>query len=174
MLKRIYLLFSVFMTLSVVMQAQVTTSSIGGIIKSADGKPLVGATITAKHEPTGTVYTSVSRSNGVYDIQNMRPGGPYTIVATYVGHNPVSKSDVTLALGEDLPVDFQLSASGGEMQEVIVTTSNRPTKSGAATNITNRQITTLPTISRSINDFTRLTPQAGNGNGFNGRESCRR
>src|SRR5690606_7781586 len=41
---------------------------------------------------------------------------------------------------------------------------------GTATNVTNEQLTNLPQISRSVTEFTRLTPQA-NGNSFAGRDS---
>ena len=78
MLKRIlYLLAFVF--IGGQLPAQVTTSSITGIIKGSNGDALVGATVTATHEPTGTVYRTSSRAGGRFDIQNVAPGGPYTI-----------------------------------------------------------------------------------------------
>src|SRR5690606_24463028 len=148
-------------------------SSMSGVVKSKTGDPLVGTTVTATHLPTGTQYRVVTRTGGLFNIPNMNPGGPYSIEATYVGFGKGTKTDVILPLGEDYRLDFELSSSGEELREVIVSTTNRnrAVKSGATTNVNERQITTLPTISRSINDFTRMTPQASSGSGFNGRDA---
>lgn len=43
-------------------------------------------------------------------------------------------------------------------------------KTGAATNISNEVLNTMPSISRSISDFTRLSPYSGGGNAFAGRD----
>ncbi len=82
-LKRIIPFLFTLITLPFFMKAQVTTSSISGFVKTPGGEPLSGATITAIHEPTGTIYTVITRKNGQYDINNMNPGGPYNIVASY-------------------------------------------------------------------------------------------
>ena len=86
MLKRIFLSLMVVFIAAIYSQAQVTTSSISGTVKDATTKePLVGATIIATHQPTGTRYTTVSRAGGEYAISNMRPGGPYLIQISFVG-----------------------------------------------------------------------------------------
>ncbi|HPG12908.1 MAG TPA: carboxypeptidase-like regulatory domain-containing protein, partial [Chitinophagaceae bacterium] len=171
MFKRIFTLL-VFSGLFITAMSQVTSGSMTGTVKSSQGEPLVGATITATHVPTGTVYRVQTTKGGQFDIPNMKPGGPYTVEATYVDHGKGIKSDIILQLGDQYRVDFALSQSGEELKEVVVSSqaANRVVKSGASTNVNNRQITTLPSISRSINDFTRLTPQGGNSSSFNGRD----
>lgn len=173
MLKRTLIMAVILLTVMASLHAQVTTSSMSGVVKSKTGDPLVGTTVTATHLPTGTQYRVVTRTGGLFNIPNMNPGGPYSIEATYVGFGKGTKTDVILPLGEDYRLDFELSSSGEELREVIVSTTNRnrAVKSGATTNVNERQITTLPTISRSINDFTRMTPQASSGSGFNGRDA---
>ena len=84
-LKKILPLIIAALAMPFLLKSQVTTSSISGIVKNNSGSALPGTTITATHIPTGTVYTSVSRSGGRFDISNMNPGGPYTIVASFVG-----------------------------------------------------------------------------------------
>jgi hypothetical protein len=163
-------IFTLFATFT---QAQVTTSSISGVVKNAAGDGLTGATIIAIHEPTGTKYTEVTRSGGRFFILNMNSGGPYKVSVSFVGFVNEVKEDLQLSLGEDFKLDFAMRAAASQMSEIVVTAqrnTNRIIKNGAGTNINNRQITTLPTISRSITDFTRLTPQAGPNNTFNGRD----
>ncbi len=172
MFKRLLTLIG-FALFSFQLMAQVTTSSMSGTVKSSTDEPLVGATVTATHLPTGTVYRTVTRTGGRFDIVNMDPGGPYSVAVSFIGFGMATRSDITLALGEEYRTDFIMTSETGELSEVVIsaTRNNRVLKSGAVTNITTTQLNNLPTISRSINDFTRLTPQAGNSSSFNGRDS---
>lgn len=169
MLKRISFLLMIMVLLGQLLNAQVTTSSISGTVKSATNESLAGATITATHQPTGTVYRTSSLSQGIFNIVNMIPGGPYTIEVSYVGYQTYKQENITLALGENTRIDVPLSNTNEPvLQEVVVTgTATGRRKTGASTNIGRQQIATLPTLSRSLQDFTRLTPQA-NGNSFGG------
>ena len=47
--------------------AQVTTSGINGIVTTGD-EEAIGATITAKHIPSGSVYRAVTNIDGRYTI----------------------------------------------------------------------------------------------------------
>lgn len=160
--------------------AQVTTSSITGVVKSKSGVVLPGASITATHTPTGTVYTALARTGGRFDINNMNPGGPYTIAATYVGFNINTKEDVFLVLGDVLTTDFQLGDKTTELEAVVVaTTRGTVAKTGNESQIGRDKLAILPTIGRNLNDFIRFTPQtkvtstggisiAGQNNRYNG------
>ncbi|MDN5287480.1 MAG: hypothetical protein JWR38_3754 [Mucilaginibacter sp.] len=144
--------------------AQVTTSSITGIIKDAKGV-LPGATVVATHVPSGSVYSTVSRATGQFTIPNMRVGGPYTLKITFVGYNPKTINDLVLNLGEPLKVDITLDDLSKNLSEVVITGQKKgavisPERNGTSTNVSQRQLTSLPTLSRSIQDFTRFTPQA--------------
>ncbi len=167
-------LLTVSLVLSVIISyAQVTTSSMKGSIQDEKGQPLIGATVKATHVPSGTVYGTVTQTNGNFTMQGMRIGGPYKIEISYLGYQPRVIEGVSLALGEAYVVKEKLSEGGTELQTINVV-GQRASKinrdrTGASTIITSRQISSLPTISRSITDFTRLTPQA-NGNGFAGRD----
>ncbi|HRF25844.1 MAG TPA: TonB-dependent receptor [Ferruginibacter sp.] len=169
-----------FLTLPFLMDAQITTSSISGLVKNASGNPLAGATITATHLPTGTVYTATARAGGRFDINNMNAGGPYKIEATFVGFETDSKTNLFLTLGETQTFSFILSDKTGEMSSVVVTArSTTSAKTGLETNIGRDKLALLPTVGRNLNDFFRFTPQAkltatggislgGQNNRFNG------
>lgn len=167
MFKTNYLLKNTFLGLltllsSTFLFAQETSSSIGGIIKSAGGEPLVGATVTALHLPTGTVYRIASRTGGRYDINNMNPGGPYTITVSFVGFTEEKRENIFLSLGQKSNIDIALSDQSGNLTEVVVASRRAASTAngGAETNIGREKITNLPTVSRSLNDYLRVTPQA--------------
>jgi outer membrane receptor protein involved in Fe transport len=173
LLKRIVRLVCLLLAFTVSATAQVTTSSITGTVKSSSGEVLDGATVTATHEPSGTQYTTISRKGGTFNMPGLRVGGPYTVKIEFVGFKPMVYEGIQLTLGDAYNINSTMGENIAEIAEVVVTASRRKIsqdKTGASTNIGSRQITTLPTISRSLSDFTRLTPQA-NGNSFGGRDN---
>jgi len=169
MLKRIVFLFVVALVASPMLFAQITTSAINGAVKNNADEPLVGATIVATHQPSGTKYSTVSRAGGQFSIQNMRVGGPYLIEVSFVGHDAGKYENIYLQLAETFLLNPSLVKTASSLENVVLTTGRRSSvlnagRTGAVNNIGIRQINQLPTISRSINDLTRSTPQA-NGNG---------
>lgn len=164
-------LFALMMLVPFFSLAQVTTSSITGTVKTSDGKALDGASITATHQPSGSVYTTISRKNGEFNLPGLRIGGPYSVKIEYVGLKTQTFQNITLVLGEAYDVNAMLDDNTTINENVVVTTGikrkSAVDKTGASTVLNSRVLTTMPTISRSITDFTRLTPQAGSGTGAN-------
>ena len=162
------------MLLSVVAFAQVTTSSLGGRIVDASGEPVIGAAVVAVHTPSGTTYGAVTNENGRYSIYGMRPGGPYNVEVSCLGYQPTTYTDVTLQLAEAFALDASLNEDAQMLSEVLVVAAPASKfsaeKMGSATNISSKQMETIPTISRSIDDITRLSPYGGNGMTFAGAD----
>ena len=142
--------------------AQTTTSTLGGTVKTAGGEPLIGATITATFEPTGTVYRTQSRTAGRYEIANMAPGGPYTLTISFINYETFKKEEVYLNLGESSRQDFKLGDKSAQLTEVTVLANRAQAqgKGGAETNIGRDKIANLPSVGRNISDYVRFTPQA--------------
>lgn len=164
--------FFALMAFSFLLKAQVTTSTIVGTVKQLNTDPLVGATITAIHQPSGTKYMTVSKKGGVFTLPGLRSGGPYTLSVEHVGYAKQDIEAINLLLGDAYTINVTMEISTATLSTVTVSGSRRNAaslRSGVSTNIGQRQIVTLPTISRSITDFTRLTPQA-NGNSIAGRD----
>ena len=153
------------------LQAQVTTSSITGFVKSDKGAALQGATVTAVHQPSGTKYITVTKKDGNFTLPNTLTGGPYKLTVEHVGYSPQTIDNITLSLGEPYTADINMAINATVLNEVVIAAAraNNKAKTGASTIFNSRQLTTLPSITRSITDFTRLTPQA-NGNNFAGRD----
>ncbi|MDR9364461.1 MAG: carboxypeptidase regulatory-like domain-containing protein [Balneolaceae bacterium] len=153
--------------------AQGTTSgSIEGTITDETGESLPGANIIAVHQPTGTEYGTSSRVDGGYTIRNVRVGGPYEVRVTFIGFNPQIKEVGNIELGERVSLDFQLEEGSLELGQISVTAVPdqifNSDRTGASKNISTEQISRTPTVSRSLSDFTRLTPQVTSGNSFGG------
>ncbi|WP_092676009.1 TonB-dependent receptor [Hymenobacter arizonensis] len=149
-----------------------TTAAMSGVISDSKGEGLPGATVIAVHTPTNTQYVAPTNSDGRFNIQNMRVGGPYSVRVTFVGYKDVNREGINLALGQNFRFDQKLSDATTELAEVTVSGRRDPVmnagRTGASTTVQREQIERLPTISRSFQDFTRLTPQA-NGNSLSGR-----
>ncbi|MCM1198335.1 MAG: TonB-dependent receptor [Clostridium sp.] len=154
--------------------AQVTTSSLAGRITDNEGLPVIGAAVLATHTPSGTVYGVVTNAEGRYTINGMRTGGPYTVAVSCLGYQGLTYTDVTLQLAETFSLNGTLKEDSEMLSEAMVIAAPASKfsaeKTGAATNISNKQITELPTVSRSITDVTRLSPYGGNGMTFAGAD----
>ena len=162
-------LFAAFaaMLMAVVASAQVTTSALGGRVTDVNGEAVPGVAVVATHTPSGTVYGAVTNEEGRYTINGMRTGGPYTVEISCLGYHSLTYTDVTLQLAETFALNGSLKEDSEMLSEAMVIAAPASKfaaeKTGAATNISNSQIVSLPTVSRSITEFTRLSPYGGNG-----------
>ena len=141
-----------------------TNSSISGNVYDKDSQTLPGASILAVHTPSGTRYSASTDGTGNFSISNMRVGGPYKVTITFVGFSNFVDNDVYLQLGENKTFKVVLAEESNELQEVVVRTSRDNTfnsqRTGAQTVINSDKIKALPSLSRNISDFARLTPSA--------------
>ena len=173
MIKKIrFLLVALIISSATIMQAQVTISSMSGRVTDAEGA-VIGATVIATHNPSGTTYGTVTNMEGRFNLSGMRVGGPYTVEVTYIGYGTSTTKNITLSLGENYSMNVVLSEEATTLGEVVVTalrTKFSNQKTGAVTNITSSQIDNLPTVSRNIMDVTRLSPYGGNGMNFGGAD----
>ncbi len=143
--------------------AQVTTSSIQGVVTSNDN-PLPGAAIVALHEPSGTIYGTSSNSEGHYAINGMRVGGPYTITFSYIGYEDLVYHDVELQLGTTESFDAPLNYTTEEIEDIIIM-GQGVLKEHSVRNYDRKyygrnKMETIPTIDRSIYDLTHVMSSA--------------
>lgn len=170
--KRFYLMFAMLLMFTASLMAQVTTSSMSGKVTDGTGA-VIGATVTATHNPSGTVYRTVTNAEGRFFIQGMRTGGPYSVGISYIGYQTKTYTDITLQLGENHSLNVNLVEDTKQLGEVVVSASASKfaaEKTGASTNITSTQMKSMPTVNRNITDFTRLSPYGGSGMTFVGAD----
>ena len=170
MRQRFILMAVALMLMSVTAIAQVTTSGINGLVM-ASGEEAIGATITAKHIPSGAVYRGVTNISGRYAIDGMRAGGPYEVEVSYIGYQTQKFTNLQLSLGQNAVLDVTLLENSEVLQEVVVVSAGRSNmrtdRAGSVTSINTEEMAVVPTVSRSLNDIMKLTPTGANtGNGF--------
>ena len=169
MQKRLFMLVVTLLTLSLTAVAQVTTSGINGIV-TANNEEVIGATVSAKHVPSGSVYRAVTNMNGRYTITGMRSGGPYEVEVSYIGYQTKKFTGIQLSLGQNTVVDVVLTEGSEMLQEVEIVASARNTmrsdRSGAVTNLNNDQMAAVPTVGRSMTDIMKMTPQSSSASGM--------
>jgi hypothetical protein len=129
----------------------------------------------AIHVPTGTKYGVATRDGGQYTLANLRVGGPYTVVVSVLGFQKQEKSNIDLQLSQTFRQDFKLIQQDVQIGAVEITaernTVMNAARTGAATSISHSAIEAMPTITRKIQDFSRLTPQFAGNNTFGGMDN---
>ena len=156
----------------------VTTGAVAGIVTDANQQPVAGASVIAIHEPSGTTYEAVTRSDGRFSIPGMRVGGPYSVTVAFVGgggtaFQPETQSDITVSLGvaSDLMFTVQPIAVTEEITvSAVVDPVFSSSRTGAATTVMREEIALLPALTGRLDSVTRLTPQASGGSGFMGQD----
>ena len=144
--------------------AQVTTASIAGRITDQEG-PVAGAAVLAVYGPTGATYYAVTDANGAYRINGITPGGPYTVSVDMLGYRKVENQGVYAPLGEAIVINSQLEAENLTLDAAVFVADASDSgmnirRSGAGTAVSQKTMSALPSVSRSMNDVMKLTPQA--------------
>ncbi|MBL7828820.1 MAG: carboxypeptidase regulatory-like domain-containing protein, partial [Saprospiraceae bacterium] len=135
--------------------AQVTTSTISGIVTDNNGEPLIGATVVATHVSTNTRYGTATNASGRYTLPAVRVGGPYSVAVSYTGYENQTRDGVYASLGTAANIDFTMAESGAVLDEVtVIATRNdlfSSDRTGAATTFDRKQLSSIPAIgARSI------------------------
>jgi hypothetical protein len=164
-----------FLCCSTLTFSQVTTATLSGIVRDPKGTPLPAATVVVEWADAGFKQVLPTRGDGRFTVPNLRVGGPYTVTVTFINFQTSVTESVFLELGQNNSLEVQMKEKAGELKEVTITSRSAAfdnKKTGASMNINSRLIRSLPTISRSADDYLRLTPSASftyNGLSFAGR-----
>lgn len=157
---------------AVVGMAQQTDGGIKGIVRDSAGHVLQGATVAARHLPSGTVYKGQTNPTGSFLLTNLRIGGPYKLTISYIGMELFVMAELTIRLGEPVELNVVLQPAGTVLNEVVVRSGRRNTprvnRYGAGQHIARAQVANMPMINRSIQDVTRMVPQSTKDNSFAG------
>lgn len=169
------IMFIAFLFSGLTSFAQVTTSTITGLVADNNGDGLIGATVVATHVPSGTRYGTATNALGRYTLPAVRVGGPFTVTLTYTGYENETREGIYTNLGTAANVDFVMREMGTALEEVTITATRSDIfsseRTGAASTFNQKQINAVPIVgSRSINEVTKYNPQ-GNGRSFGAQDS---
>jgi len=150
---------------------QETNSHISGIVTSQKKELLTNATITAVHEPTKNVFITKTSAAGYFYFFNLRPGGPYTLTISHTGYETLVQANRYFQYSHshnDNFYEFVLPEKTITLQEAVIRADKKVVNQfGTETNINQRQLLSLPSISRNLQDYVRMVPQSKvNGDGM--------
>jgi hypothetical protein len=110
--------FFLFPLLSLSVTAQSLTQTIRGVLVDKDSQmPLAGAHVYV--ERTVPVLGVITDADGAFVIDNV-PVGRQTLVATYLGYEPMVLPDLMIISGKEQIVTIELTESLLRMDEVVI------------------------------------------------------
>jgi hypothetical protein len=151
----------------------ITTGAVSGMVTDSAGNPLGAAQIRVVNKSTGFVAGGLSRDDGHYLVQGLETGGPYEVSARRIGFQPFTYANRYIGLSQNLRLDFKLGQQAAQITGVTVIASTAPdfapSNTGTKAIVSDTAIQRLPTLTRNLTDFVRLTPQVSQaGPGFSG------
>src|SRR5712691_12688303 len=109
------------MLLAPVLRAQgVTTGAITGKVTDAGGQPVSLADVRIVNRSTGYTTSTRTRENGLFLVQGLEVGGPYTVTVRAIGHQPYQRDDIRVELSQATRVDIRLSPQAVELEAIVV------------------------------------------------------
>lgn len=137
----------------------VATSTISGTVVDSSGGMVPGADITAKNTATGTVFTTVSGSNGTFSIPAV-PSGTYSLTVALMGFKTALLNGVVANVG--VPATVKAVLELGELQETVVVEAASQIVQTQATSVSStlnvKQISNLPLPGRGAFEFLSFMP----------------
>ena len=116
--------FVVFIMTGLPATAQVTTGSITGTVKDAQGGVVPGATVTLKSETKGTTLTPVvTDSSGNFALP-VTPVDTYTVEISMDSFKTVQQSNVAVSPGSRVSLGVITLEVGGTAETVVVKAEN--------------------------------------------------
>jgi hypothetical protein len=138
--------------------AQTSTGTIRGTVSGTSGEPIGSAQILARNVSSGVQRTALSNDAGNYTLAGLVPG-VYDVTVRRIGAAPQSRQ-IVVQIGATQIQDFALAAQAAQLETQVVTasTGTETRTSEVATNVTQQQISKLPTPSRNFLDLAQLSP----------------
>jgi hypothetical protein len=138
--------------------AQNSTGTIRGTVSGEGGAPIGSAQIVATNTNSGVQRIAQSNDAGSYTLVGLVPG-TYTVSVRRIGSAPQSRT-VVVQIGATQIQDFALAQQAAQLETQVVTAASgvETRTSESATNVTQAQISKLPTPSRNFLDLAQLAP----------------
>lgn len=140
----------------------VTTAGVMGRVLGPEEEPVADARMELRRDETGVVYTTSTDAAGRFNFTNLRPGGPYTLTASRIGLQTISRGELTLSIGQRMTIDIRLSETAVPLPELSIRVQTDPefdlSRMGPVTVVDQLSLERLPTISNDFTEFAQLSP----------------
>ncbi|MBI3885927.1 MAG: TonB-dependent receptor [Opitutae bacterium] len=143
----------VALTLTPLSFAQVVTSGMTGTVKTADGKPVSGASVTAVHTTTNTTFRTTTNADGRFSFRSLPVGGTFSVTTKADGFNADTQTDIETQLGNDIDVNVTLRSDVVKLEAFVVSAEKNSLDSnaqGASALLTRDQIEIKASTQRSL------------------------
>jgi hypothetical protein len=132
---------------------QAGTGTITGVVTDPAGAVVVNANIEIRNTETNAPYPTVTTGTGAYTVPNLPPG-PYSVSVTAPGFKRLSRTGLTVAAGQTIPIDLTLQVGDtAESVTIQAEASLLKTESGDMShNITLEQLDDLPVLGIGTNN----------------------
>ncbi|MDX2041722.1 MAG: carboxypeptidase-like regulatory domain-containing protein [Acidobacteriota bacterium] len=158
-LARSAMVFTVLMLLGSMALAQVSRSSLTGLVNDPNGAAVSGAKVVAKNIETGEEYQTTTTTQGAYTFASIAPG-LYSVKVEATGFKRLEAQGITIEIA--IPATLNLTLQVGEVSEAVVVSAEAQemlnTTSATLTKvISTRQVQDLPLTGRNPLDLIRLS-----------------
>jgi hypothetical protein len=145
--------------LSSPLYAQITSGILRGTVKDVTGGTIENANVTVVFIPTNQRIVTKTTTEGRFVLSNLKPGGPYSVSVTALGFRPKSTDNLTVRLGEATTADLEMEKIVVTLDQVsvIADVAAQARKDGVTAQLNHEKLQVLPTLSRSLQDMTRMT-----------------
>jgi hypothetical protein len=140
-------------------RAQESAAELRGRALDPQGAAISGATLSITNQATGVYRQTVTGDDGAYFVTALPPG-TYTLVAESPGFKKYSRAGIRLDLGRTTTLDLPLEVGG--VAETVTITAATPlvdvTSKEIGGNVTNREVTSLPSVNGNFVGMVALLP----------------
>src|SRR5687768_16973463 len=156
---RVLLSAALLLFVTVSATAQVTTSTLVGLVRDAQNAVIPGATVVATHEGTGVAREGVTDANGEF-VFSALPAGPYTVKVELTGFKTLQQQGMQLGAGQTVRQSFALEV--GTLAETVTVAGEAPLIETAASlqadSLGSQEVRELPVNRRNLTNLMGLTP----------------
>src|SRR5882724_11830259 len=143
----------------IVLNAQITTTTLFGTVTDKTGAVVAGADVTATNTGTNLARSSKTNAQGEYRIEFL-PIGKYSVAINVTGFKKFLQNGVVLEIGQTARINASLDT--GATGEVIEVTAAAPIVNTSSPElgrtVENAEIIDLPIVNRNLYTLLDLTP----------------
>src|SRR5512138_3899141 len=143
--------------------AQVDQGRFTGTVRDETNAFVAGATVNVKNERTGEERAVLTNQQGHFLVGSLKPS-TYTIRAVKDGFAAIEYTGMTIAVGQELNLDFEIKPAGVQEAVTVVGTAAVLDLSSAriGVNVNERDVNNLPVNGRQMSQLMLQAPGSQN------------